>query len=171
MRIAIICAALVACDPPPPEEPVEPARPIGPAPAGEKPLPGYELTWSQLGQNQRARLMRDWVLPTAGDLFRRFDGERYADFTCATCHGDRPAARDYAMPNPQLLPLAFGPGSGYDEVKRRKAELVAFMKDQLSPQMAELLGKQKWSESTPAGFGCWSCHPKTDKIPRTLISP
>jgi len=167
---ALSLAAVVACGPIPPPAP-DPDQPPPPALGTEKPLPGLDRTWSQLDKVAKVRVMKDWVLPMGRDMFVGYNRDRYESFACTTCHGDRANRGEYAMPNPQLLPLGFGPDSGYAELVARRPELVAFMKTKLSPAMADVLGKSQWAEDNPDGFGCWSCHPKTDKIPRSLIAP
>ena len=52
---------------------------------------------------------REWmeaeVLPRMTDLFQAQDAERYAGFTCATCHGRNPEARNFEMPSRELPAL------------------------------------------------------------------
>ena len=61
--------------------------------------------WSELDHDARMAVMSTEVLPAARALFQGFDAERYASVSCATCHGERGAEREWAMPNPDLYAL------------------------------------------------------------------
>jgi hypothetical protein len=137
-----------------------PASATPPASASPSTSQQVDRPWSQLDHRERMHVMKQRVLPLARTLFRELDAERYAHVDCTTCHGDRALDGDYSMPNPALLPLAFGPGSGYAELKRQHPQMIAFMKDKLSPGVGDVLGLSKWSDDNPEGFGCWSCHPR-----------
>lgn len=129
-----------------------------------KPEAPAAATWADLDRAGKVRFMKERVLPAARQLFATYDPERYAAIDCTLCHGDRALEGDYRMPNPDLLPLAFGPDSGYSELKKRRPEIIAFMKQRLMPRMVELLGETPWSPDNPGGFGCWSCHSRGERI-------
>ncbi len=113
-------------------------------------------TWAQRDRDERMAYMQEVVLPTMREIFIAYDPDRYADFSCATCHGNDAAAVDYAMPN-ALGPL---PLDGTLEVAMaRNPEMTAFMLDEVFPTMVELLDEQKYNpQSAPNGYRCVGCH-------------
>ncbi|RMH40909.1 MAG: hypothetical protein D6689_12275 [Deltaproteobacteria bacterium] len=111
-----------------------------------------------MDRRERLDVMKTLVMPRMAEAFRAFDPDRYAKPTCLTCHGDGAVDGTFAMPNPELPALDFG--AGWPDYAARHPRVVAFMKDVVKPEMARLLGLPEWTEAEPAGFGCWSCHPR-----------
>lgn len=86
------------------------------------------------------------VLPVMGRKFQAFRHTDDPTLTCRTCHGASAEARGYAMPNPELAPLAA------DRLPRADASPVArFMHDEVVPTMREL--------TEDPSLSCFSCHP------------
>jgi hypothetical protein len=103
--------------------------------------------------------MTRYVAPAMADLFAAYDGERYAGFGCATCHGPDASARHYEMPNPSL-PVLYPTGTvGQMQTVDRYPDGVRFMYNQVTPAMRQLLGAPEFDEATHAGFTCFACHP------------
>jgi len=96
--------------------------------------------------------MSTTVLPHMRDTFAAFDGERYAEFSCQTCHPTGAARGDYAMPDPGIPPLSRWHFRA--EQWKKHPETVQFMWEQVKPQMSTLLGGPKGLR----GFNCTSCH-------------
>ena len=109
--------------------------------------PARADAWTPLTWEQRHDAMTFKVLPNMGRLFQRFDGKPAPDLMCKTCHGDDAEQVGYAMPHG--LP-ALDPARMPDPERR----VTRFMKDEVTPQMADLLGIDR------ASFGCFGCHPR-----------
>lgn len=102
------------------------------------------------------------VLPRMTDLFAAYDASRFGDFSCATCHGADARERDYAMPNPSLLPLHPTGSEGQHQTVRDYPEGVRFMYNHVMPTMQALLGAPEFDASTGEGFSCYACHPHAE---------
>ena len=110
--------------------------------------------WKKMSHEQRFVYMTDVVEPHMRDVFQAFDAERYADFSCATCHREK---GPYEMPNPEIFVI---PRSKFREkVYEPHPEEVRFMWEKVEPNMAALLGKRAGFFS----FNCRECHTTTKK--------
>lgn len=119
---------------------------------------GPSTPWDEMTQQQKGQYMREVVMPEMQRLFQEHDAERYADFSCATCHGENAREVGFEMPN-GLAPLTherimatFGsehPGA-------------VFMTRTVWPRMAELLGEPQFDPQTGHGFACTNCHANAD---------
>jgi hypothetical protein len=87
------------------------------------------------------------VLPNMGRLFQGYRHEEAPRLTCRTCHGQDAEQVAYAMP--RSLP-ALDP----EHMPDRSRPIVAFMMDEVTPTMADLLGADR------ASFSCFACHPR-----------
>src|SRR5690606_33198906 len=118
--------------------------------------PSADPTWDELDRDARLEYMAEVVLPTMREIFQAHDPQRYAAFSCSTCHGEDLVDVDYAMPN-ALAPLPLD-----DTLAQAEAldpEMTAFMLDEVFPVMAELLGREKYNhDAAPDGFRCVGCH-------------
>jgi len=103
------------------------------------------VAWKDLDRSQRKRFMERVVVPTMRPLFAGFDGKRFADFGCKTCHG---RGHDFKMPNPELFALT-------PTVETDKPAFFKFMTSEVKPEMAKLLGLSE------TDFACTTCHPRT----------
>lgn len=122
-------------------------------------LPTVSQPWAEMSQQERGAFMHDSVVPVTRQMFQEYDGERYADFGCGTCHGADMAEREFAMPNPGLLPL-FPTGS--DEQRAAvegHPQMVRFMFNHLLPTVRDMLQLAEFDANTGEGFSCYSCHP------------
>ncbi len=135
----LACAALLACA----------AFGCQPKP---KDIPGPEAPWEEMSRAEREAYMAASVLPHMRETFTAFDGERFAEFGCETCHVSGAAAGDYAMPDPGIPKRSrksFRQGH-----QKKHPETVRFVWEQVEPEMSALLGGPKGVR----GFNCRSCH-------------
>lgn len=114
--------------------------------------------WASLDADGRRALMVEQVMPEMGAAFREFDGEEFAEFTCATCHMDNFQEVNFQMPN-GLAPLnpadIPGLGESSDEGIARAAQ---FMFQTVTPGMVRILNVEPFNMETHQGFGCLACH-------------
>ena len=132
-----------------------------PAPTHPEPaaIPAPPRPWAELSHDERSAHMAREVLPRMTDLFAAYDPARYDAFTCATCHGEGAREREYAMPNPALLPLHPTGSEGQHQTVRDHPDGVRFMYNRVMPTMQALLGAPEYDASTGEGFSCYACHP------------
>lgn len=113
--------------------------------------------WADMTREEREYYMVAAVLPIAAEDFRTYDASRYANITCATCHGDDGQERGYEMPS-NYLPRLPAPGSPeWTAMTERPA--YRFMAEVVTPTVATQLGMPAYDPATGTGFGCFSCHP------------
>ena len=126
-------------------------------PAHVEPVPP-ERPWAELSHDERRAHMARHVVPVMSELFAGYDEERFADLSCATCHGEGAAERGFAMPNPDILPLYPTGTIGQYQAVERYPEGVRFMYSQVVPAMQTLLGAPEFDAATGEGFTCFACH-------------
>jgi hypothetical protein len=120
--------------------------------------------WSAATWEDRHDTMTFLVLPNMARLFQRFDGSRYPEMTCRTCHGADAEMVQYKMPHglraldPAHLPNANAPDPN-------EARVAKFMIEQVTPQMADLLGLPTYDPKTGRGLSCFDCHPSQRALP------
>lgn len=137
------------------------------APEGE--LPGPPMAWEEMDHDAQARWMMTEVVPRMEQRFQAYDGERYASFGCATCHGPNPQEVQFEMPSRALPAL---PATGTPEqhqMVREYPEMVRFMFNDVLPTMQTLVGGADFDEETGEGFSCYSCHPHAGDEGTTLV--
>ena len=119
-----------------------------------------EVPWKQMTKQQRGRYMKQVVTPKMQALFQAHDAEHYTKFGCATCHGKDAKAKGFEMPNPDLPKLPASPEEFMATTAKEKPEMVKFMVEQVTPQMAHLLGLQPFNPEAPDpnAFSCGGCH-------------
>lgn len=125
--------------------------------------------WEGLSHDAKLAWMQQEVLPRTREQFVEYDADRYADYSCATCHGDGAASGDFAMPSLSLPSL---PATGTPEQRqmvRDYPEGTRFMFNDLLPLVQTLLGAPEFDEDTGEGFSCFSCHPHAGDEGSTLI--
>lgn len=115
---------------------------------------------------ERHDTMTFLVLPNMARLFQRFDGSLYPTLTCRTCHGQDAEEVRYKMPHgltaldPAHLPDSLDPDP-------RRARIEKFMTEEVTPEMADLLGvpvlhgplRAPHDPRKSSGFSCFNCHP------------
>jgi hypothetical protein len=105
-----------------------------------------DVPFAQLDHDQRVQFMKERVVPAMQPIFQQHDAKRFADFGCKTCHGERTAGGDFAMPTGELPALHFE-----DLGKHERAD-VEWMAKTVRPAMAKLV------RVADAEFGCKHCH-------------
>ena len=96
--------------------------------------------------------MKTVVQPEMGKVFQEYDGKRYGDFGCATCHG--PKKQD---PHMALPPLVLS-GDGFQKLTAAKPAIMKFMTEKVAPAMAASMRQKPFDPATHTGFGCGGCH-------------
>lgn len=147
---SVLCAAaLLACggSQPAASSPAEP----GAEPASES-AGGGEVWSDTMSDKEKGMFMKKKVMPAMSKLFQEFNAEKYANFDCKTCHGPQ------FKPHPvdHLPELTFKDGQIVEAAEH--PELATFMKEKVTPTMAELFGKKPYDPATHEGFGCNGCH-------------
>lgn len=114
------------------------------------------FNWTSLSRQDKIAYMSSTVVPVMGALFEAYDSERFASFSCTTCHGDDMVAAHYQLPNDlfRLDPSALPYSSSADPTE---AAWGTFMETQVLPTMAELLGTDA-VDAGGDGLSCFDCH-------------
>jgi hypothetical protein len=139
-----------------------PTTPVGAAAEvaenSESSEPTATIEWASLDFEAKADVMRQRVMPEIGTLFRNFDGEEFAQFTCATCHESNFQEVNFAMPNglDPLNPTEVGTMAQSSDP--HLARYAQFMGADVVPAMAGILGMAPYNPETQQGFGCFNCH-------------
>jgi len=117
--------------------------------------------WRSLNWEDRHDTMTFAVLPEMGRLFQRFRASESPDLTCRSCHGPDGEERAYRMPHglPPLDSAALPEGRALDAELSRT---VAFMHDEVTPTMAEILEMPVGPPETVSAFSCFNCHPRAE---------
>ena len=137
--------------------PTASAAPTETAPAPSASAAGP--SWDSMTKDQKKDVMKKVVLPKMKEDFSGFDAKKYADITCATCHGDGAKNGSYTMPNPKLPKL--DPAGGFKKHMDKKPEITKFMMQKVVPDMAAALNEPPLDPATQKGFSCGACHTMT----------
>jgi len=124
--------------------------------AAAKYEPTSETPWKDKSREQRMDWMAVAVFPKMRHLFQEQDSEKYADFSCQTCHGEQMERVDFRMPNDLFALDATGT---VEHAKEYDEKVTDFMLGAVVPGMAKLLGAEAFTLENPTGFGCMGCHP------------
>jgi hypothetical protein len=110
--------------------------------------------FDSLTDEEKGQFMAEVVMPAMKPMFQQFDGEEFANFSCATCHGSNAREVGFHMPNGvhPLDPANMPSMDGED------GRWMHFMVEQVKPKMAELLHEEQWTPESQRGFGCFHCH-------------
>ena len=117
-------------------------------------------TWADMNHDQRMAYMRETVMPEMKALFVEFDGERYADFGCGTCHGEDAREVGFEMPN-GLAPLD---PAHIPDIFQSERPMAVFMTQKAWPKMAELLDEPLFDPEVGEGFSCMNCHATAEGV-------
>jgi hypothetical protein len=105
-------------------------------------------------------------MPRMKALFMAFDPHRYPKMACTPCH----ETAEWRMPNADLLldpacggeALDVGAPSGavhdHPSPREKMSRLDEFMLNEVTPEMAKLLGMPAYDPAERKGFGCFGCH-------------
>ena len=145
----------------------ESATPGGPG--GEAAAPGGEAAaepttpeappskpFDELSQEEKFAVMKKVVVPTMKPLFQAQDPEKFKDFGCVTCHGPHAKQGKFDMPNPDLPKLKFS--DNLKSHQEKTPEMLKFMMEKVTPEMAKALNEPHYDPATKKGFGCGACH-------------
>jgi hypothetical protein len=101
---------------------------------------------------QKLNHMKTVIQPTMGAIFKTYDGKKYGEFGCRTCHGEKKEDPHRALPKLTLS------GDGFKKLAAEKPELMKFMSEQVTPAMAKAMNDKPYDPATHKGFGCGGCH-------------
>lgn len=110
--------------------------------------------FDKLTHDEQADFMKKHVMPAMKVAFQKFDGKKFAKFSCKTCHGKDPQKAKYKMPNPELPKLDFAAL----EAGKQEPKIAEWMGKVVTPDMAGILHLPVHSKTNPDGFGCLHCH-------------
>jgi hypothetical protein len=128
-----------------------------PAPTAPAPMPRANIDWKSMDQKARKAYMKKTVLPTMKKAFAAYDGKKYKNMSCGSCHGDGVEKGDYKMPNPKLPKLP-ADMAGFQVLAEKKPAAVKFMGGEVKPKMAAMLNMPEFTPQSGTGFGCGACH-------------
>jgi hypothetical protein len=128
-----------------------------PKPDGDAVVVLPDVPFDKLDHEQRVAFMKQKVMPAMKPLFQSHNPKDFAEFTCKTCHGPDPKAVKFKMPNPGLPKLNFA------DMSKFKPADIEWMKKDVLPTMAQIIGEPVHSEQNPNGFGCLECHTQEAK--------
>jgi hypothetical protein len=123
-----------------------------------------EVAWKDMTKDQKMKFMKAVVNPKMKVTFQKFDPKTFEKFGCATCHGKDGKDREFKMPNPKadIHPLPDNPQEFGALMKKKESwgKWVPFMRDEVTAQMAQLLGVPHFDpkKPDPNAFGCNRCH-------------
>lgn len=112
------------------------------------------VAFDDMTPEQKGQFMAEVVMPEMQRLFQEHDAEEYANFSCATCHGENAHEVGFRMPN-GLAPLD---PAHIPEIFQSQHPGAIFMTQRVWPRMAELLGEPLFNPETHEGFSCMNCH-------------
>ena len=116
---------------------------------------GEAKKWfDSLSHDEQTDFMKKTVVPTMKPLFQKFDGKKFANFGCKTCHGKDPQKAKFKMPSPDVPALDFAAL----KAGKQEPKMAQWMGEVVKPEMAKLLKEPEYTESNPKGFGCLECH-------------
>jgi hypothetical protein len=124
---------------------------VGAAPAAAANV-AAPVAYSAMTKEQQLQHMKTVIRPTMGKVFTAFDGKKYGDFGCATCHGEKKEDPHQALPKLTLS------GDGFKKLFAEKPAMMKFMTEQVTPTMATAMGEKPFDPATHQGFGCGGCH-------------
>lgn len=120
---------------------------------GSLPSSDERLAFDDMSMKEQRDYMKEVVVPAMAKTFAGFDADEFDEVNCTTCHGPAARSGDFEMPTKSL------PALDAEEIEEHP-EWTRFMKEEVTPQMAQLLGEPVYNPETHTGFGCYDCHTK-----------
>ena len=114
---------------------------------------GRDKPWTEMDDSERMEHMGAVVMPRMQAVFESHDAERFADFSCATCHGASSADGDFHMPSASLPEL--DASNLYKKHRKESPEITKFMWKVVEPEMGSLLAQTYGFEGY---ISCSTCH-------------
>lgn len=145
----VAALGLAACASSTPAPTPAPTPATGPSATPAAHAPG---AFAAMSHDQQLNLMKTVVRPNMGKVFQDFDGKKFGDFGCATCHGEHKEDPHKALPK---LKLSDG---GFEKLSTEKPVMMKFMAEKVVPAMAAAMGEKPFDPATHQGFGCGGCH-------------
>lgn len=141
-----------------PTAPTAPTTTAAPSATTAPTAPPVEakLDWKAMTKEQKTDHMKKVVMPKMAEVLKGYDGKKWQNVTCATCHGDGAKQGKFEMPNAKLPKLSFT--DGFKKHMTKDAKMTKFMMEQVTPTMKDLLGMPAFDPATKTGFGCGNCH-------------
>lgn len=130
-------------------------KPAADDPSAE-PTGKSELVWKDKTRQQRMDWMGTQVFPKMRAAFTELDSEKYSDFTCQSCHGERMEMDDFKMPSSLY---ALSRKDTLEKARNYDAKTTEFMLRTVVPEMAKLLDTEPYDREKKAGLSCFNCHP------------
>ena len=150
--------------PPPPVASATPAPSTTPAPVASgtpaasaapaaAPVPAaLGPAFATMTNEQKVQHMKKVIQPTMGQVFSEYDGKKYGEFGCRSCHGEK-------MQDPHMvLPKLTLSGDGFQKLMAAKPAVMKFMSEKVTPTMAAAMRAKPFDPATHQGFGCGGCH-------------
>jgi hypothetical protein len=109
-----------------------------------------ETPWADMNAHDREWYMVGKVLPIMAEVFRGHDGERFAELSCESCHGENMREVNFAMPSPRMYRIAREGTPAFAAMERNFGPMVEFMRAEVTPKMTAIMGVE---------MTCGSCHP------------
>ena len=103
------------------------------------------------------------VHPVLARKFTDARGDGAPPLGCVDCHGDDGERDRYAMPSPVLQPLKPSRVRALYAAGDDVSALIAFMRDEVTPETARLMGRTPYDPATGRGFSCFDCHAAEDE--------
>ena len=121
-------------------------------------LTGPDEPWEQMSFDDKEFYMIGKVNPIMQEMFGKYDAQEFADFDCVDCHGKEMKELKFKMPAPSMYVVPPEGTLAYKGMEATFPEMVAFMKDTVTPAMAKLMGQP--------GMTCADCHPTEAPKPK-----
>jgi hypothetical protein len=136
--------------------------PFAARPALSKDVGPPEVAWKDMTFKQKRAYMKAAVTPTMKPIFQAFDGKKFSNFTCETCHGKGAVDRKFKMPSPDIHALP-NTHEAFEAMMKKEPtwpKWTKFMAEEVEPPMGKMLGLPIFDPKKPVegAFGCANCH-------------
>jgi hypothetical protein len=136
--------------------------PLGVHSANAKLVGPPEVAWKDMNAKQKRAYMKGAVQPKMKEVFQAFDAQKFAKFTCETCHGKDGADRKYKMPSNDIHALPNTAETFQAKMKKEPTwpKFTEFMSQKVEPAMGTLLDVPVFDPKKPikGAFSCGNCH-------------